>query len=522
MMAGTQSLFPNRNVLLRREIFLSGTAILIYIALSDFVFHMIIAGNYGYFRDELYYIVAGQRLSFGYVDFPPMIALLASIMSIFGGDSLVSIHIIPAIAGGAIVFVAGKIASELGGGKKAQVLAAVASMFSASFAVASIFSMDVLDMLWWTVLAYLIVRIIKRENKDPKLWILFGIVAGIGLMTKLTVAFFLLSILIAFAVTSKRYYLKSGWVWLGAAIAFLILSPYVIWNALNGWPTIDFFIGHGGLNGGGPISFLGYQVLIAGFLGLPLTMAGLYYFFTAKLGRPYAVFGISFVLLLVLFTAMNAKPYFIMGAYPFLFAGGAILVERASRRRRWVWPTYLTGIILVGILLAPVYAPVLPPQSFVKYYGFFTGAANGASAQQNAGAFPQYLGDRFGWDTMTAAVAQVYNNLTAQEKSEACILTLNYGEASALTFLGRAQDLPQVISGHNNYFIWGPGSCTGAVLIIVGYNTSDFQSAFKSVTIAGDVTCSYCMTNEDNLPIIVATGLNTTTQSAWLSLKHYD
>jgi len=183
--------------LLRRENLLSATAILLYIALADFVFHMLIAGNYGYFRDELYYIVAGERLSFGYVDFPPVIALLAAMMNFIAGDSLVSIHVIPAVAGAAIVFLAGKITSEFGGGRKAQVLAAIATMFSASFAVASIFSMDVLDMLWWTVLAYILVRIIKRDNKEPKLWILFGVIAGIGLMTKLTIAFFLLSLLLS-------------------------------------------------------------------------------------------------------------------------------------------------------------------------------------------------------------------------------------------------------------------------------------------------------------------------------------
>jgi len=489
----------------------------VYIAIADFAFHMAIAGNYGYFRDELYYIVAGQHLSFGYVDFPPMIALLAAIMNVLASDSLVSIHVIPAVAAAAIVFLAGKIASELGGGIKAQVLAAVAAMFSASFAVASIFSIDVLDMLWWTILAYLLVRIIKRESKEPKLWLIFGVVAGIGLMTKLTMAFFLISILVALLVV-KRSYLKSPWVWISAAIALAILSPYVVWNALNGWPTVDFFFHHGGLNGGGPVSFLASQILIAGFLGLPLAILGLYYFFRSKSGRPYAVLGMSFVILLIVFTLTNGKPYFIMGAYPFVFAGGAVLLEK----RRWIWPSYLTGIILVGALLAPVYAPVFPPKTFVTYYGGLTGAANGASAQQNAGAFPQYLGDRFGWDSMVATVAQVYNSLPTQEQAQACILTENYGEASALIFLGKSDNLPPVISGHNNYYLWGPGTCTGAVLIIIGYSPSQFQNSFRNITIAGNITCTYCMPSEDNLPVIVSTGLNASTQSVWPSLKHFN
>lgn len=508
-----------------RKALVSSTAIVLYIAIIDFAFHVAIGGNYGYFRDELYYIVAGQHLSFGYVDFPPMIALLSALMNVVARDSLVSIHIIPAIAGGAIVFVSGMIAAELGGERKAQILTAVATMFSASFAVASIFSMDVLDVLWWTLLAFLLVRIIKAENKDPKLWIYFGIIAGIGLMTKLTIAFFLVCLLIAFLVTSKRSYLKSKWLWLAAAIAVLFLSPYIIWNSLNGWATVDFFIHHGGLNGGGQLSFLANQLLIAGLLGLPLAIIGLVFFLRSQSGRPFVVLGLTFLLLLVIFALMNAKPYFIMGAYPFVFAGGANLIERtssSSRRWRFIWPTYLAGILLVGIILAPVYAPVLPPQTFVKYYSGLTSVANGAAAQGNAGAFPQYLGDRFGWNTMTATVAQVYHNLPPSEQAQACILTVNYGEASALILLGKAYGLPPVISGHNNYYIWGPGKCSGAVLIVVGYSPSDLTPYYRNITIGATITCSYCMANEDNLLVIIATSPYYSLQSNWPALKHFN
>ena len=495
---------------------------MLYIAIADFVFHMLIANNYGYFRDELYYVVAGQRLAFGYVDFPPVIALLAALMGFIAGDSLVSIHIIPALAGAAIVFVSAMIAKELGGGKRAQILTAVAALFSASFAVSSIFSMDVLDMLWWTVLAYLLVRIIKSENRDPKLWILFGLVAGIGLLTKLTIAFFLLALLIAFVLSSKRTYLKSPWLWLGVLIAFVILSPYVIWNYLNGWPTVDFFIHHGGLNGGGPVSFLVYQVLIAGILGFPLALIGLYFYFRSNLGRPFVVLGITFVILLIVFTLTNGKPYFFMGAYPFAFAGGAILIERAMGKKRLIWPAYLTGIFLIGIFLAPLYAPVLPPQTYVKYYGGFSGVANGAAAQASVGAFPQYLGDRFGWNTMTATVAKVYDSLNASERAEACIFTSNYGEASALIILGKNYSLPPVISGHNNYYIWGPGKCSGDVLIIVSPSLGNVRNYFNTVYIAANITCTYCMPDENNIPVVVAIGPTISLQSAWPSLKHFD
>jgi 4-amino-4-deoxy-L-arabinose transferase-like glycosyltransferase len=508
---------------------LNPTAIVAYIALADFAFHLLIAYNYGYFRDELYYIVAGEHLAFGYVDFPPIIAVFAAILGLVANDSLISIHFVSALAGAAIVFMSGVICRELGGGVRAQVLAALATVFSASFAVASIFSMDVLDMLWWTILAYILVKIIRSDNKQPKFWIALGIVAGVGLMTKLTIVFFLFALIVGVVLSSrfvvkKKSLLKSRWFWLAALIAFAFLLPYILWNAANGFPTVDFYIHHGGLNGGGPVSFLVYQVLIANPIGLPLAILGVIFLFRSKLGRPYSSLGISYITLLVIFTLMNAKPYFIMGAYPFLFAAGAVLVEGATKHkpRLFAYAGYLLAILVVGSALAPLYAPILPPQVFVTSYGALTGVGNGAAAQQTSGQFPQYLGDRFGWNTMVATVAQVYHSLPPSEQAEACILTLNYGEASALIVLGKSYNLPRVISGHNNFYIWGPQGCSGSVLIAVGYSFTDIKAHYGNVTVGGTITCTYCMSDEDGLPVLVATDPVGSLQGEWSSIKHFD
>jgi len=509
--------------------FLGPTAIVAYIALADFAIHLLIANNYGYFRDELYYIVSGQHLAFGYVDFPPVIALLAAVLGFVANDSLISIHFVSALAGGAIVFMAGMICKELGGGVRAQVLAAVATVFSASFAVASIFSMDVFDMLWWTVLAYLLVKIIKSDGKKPKLWLYFGVIAGVGLMTKLTIVFFLLALVVGVVVSSalitkRKSLLRSKWLWVAGLISFAFVSPYILWNAANGFPTVDFYIHHGGLNGGGPVSFLVYQLLIANPVGLPLSILGLLFFFRSKIGRLFSALGVAYMILLIIFALMNGKPYFIMGAYPFLFAAGAVFVEGATKQTRRLigYAGYIVVILVVGAGLAPLYAPVLPPQVFVNSYGSLTGVGNGAAAQQTSGQFPQYLGDRFGWDTMVATVAQVYHALPTNEQSQACILTLNYGEASALIFLGKNYDLPRVISGHNNFYIWGPQGCSGLVLITVGYNLSDIQTHYDNITVGGTITCNYCMSDENGLPVLVATDPIGSLQSEWSSVKHFN
>src|SRR5579872_144490 len=197
-----------------RQLLSSDFAVLLYVALTNFAFHMAFSGNYGFFRDELYYIVSGQHLQLGYVDFPPLIALLAALMYTISQDALVAIHVIPALAGAGLVFTSGMITRELGGKRNAQVLTALATMFTLVFmASASEFTMDILDALWWTLSAYVLIRLIKTDN--PRLWIYFGIVAGLGVLTKLTMLFFLFAIFVAVLLTPARSYLRTKWFWLG-------------------------------------------------------------------------------------------------------------------------------------------------------------------------------------------------------------------------------------------------------------------------------------------------------------------
>ena len=480
---------------------------------------MLVAGNYGYFRDELYYIVSGQHLQLGYVDFPPMIAYIAAVLNVLAGDALVAIHVVPALAGAALVFVAGMIARELGGNRWAQALSAVATLVTAQLAFSSIFSMDILDALWWSLAAYIVIRIVRRET--PRLWLAFGLVAGLGLFTKLTIAFFLICLLAGLMATPARRNLLSKWFWAGVLIAVAFLVPYIVWNVMNGWPTLDFYTHHGGLNGGGPLDFILTQILIANPVNLPLVFIGLYFFLRSPLGKSYRLLGVALALLFVLYTLTNAKPYFYEGAYPILLAGGAVLAaQKADKVRRWIPKGFILALAVSGALLAPIEMPLLQPAVFVNTYASLTSVANGAAAQGNAGQFPQYLGDRFGWETMTATIASAYEGLPQSEKASACVFASNYGEASALTFLGKNYSLPPVISSHNNYYIWGPGNC-GAVLITVGVQLSTLQNFYSNVTQVALVTCEYCMSNEDNLPVYVATGPAASLQSIWLGIKDF-
>jgi hypothetical protein len=175
-----------------------------------------------------------------------------------------------------------------------------------------------------------------------------------------------------------------------------------------------------------------------------------------------------------------------------------------------------------GLLLAPLAMPILPPATFAATYGFLSGTGDAAAGQEAQGIFPQPLGDRFGWDTMTRTVAGTYEGLPAEERARACIFTSNYGEASALNFLGERYGLPPAISGHNNYYLWGPGSCRGEVMITVGLSRGEVGHLYAGVERAATVTCRYCIPEEDDVPVYVGTKPKAPIRELWPQTKHYE
>jgi len=275
------------------------TGLLATLAGVTFLAHMLVAGNYGYFRDELYYIADGRHLQAGYVDQPLLMGWLAALLRDIADDNLVAIHLIPALACALIIVVTGLMARELGGGRVAQLVAGVAALFTVAFmATASIFSMDVLDELWWALASLILLRLLRRNA--PHLWLVIGAVLCIALLTKLTVLFFCLALALALLVTPERRFLLTPWPWLAAAIAFVGLLPYIIWNALNGWPTVEFWHHYGGV-GTSPLDFLATQLILINPIAVPLAVAGLVFYFRPT-GTRYRLLGWTFVFLYLLLT----------------------------------------------------------------------------------------------------------------------------------------------------------------------------------------------------------------------------
>jgi hypothetical protein len=495
--------------------------VLLALASLKFLIHLLTSQQYGYFRDEFYYIAASKRLAFGYVDFPPFIALLTRLVRATLGESLLALHLFPALAGAALVFLTGWMARQLGASRFGQALAALATLIAPQFlGINSLLTMDSFDILFWGLAIYVLILIFKHDR--PKAWSWFGLIVGIGLTNKVSLLYFSLAVVIGLALTPHRKYFRSPWLYLGGTIALAFLLPYVIWNAANGWPTIEFFAAYGNkVYQASPLEFIVQQILIMHPFTLPLWGMGLVYLFS-KRGETYRPLGWSYVVLLLIFMLQHAKNYFLAPMYPVLFAAGAVFFEQIVQapQRFWLKPAYVGLLVIGGILTAPASIAVLPLQAQIAYIRATSGNRV-QSEKSDTGLFPQHFADRFGWEEMAATVADVYYGLPPQDQAQACIFTGNYGEAGALEFYGPRYGLPHVISGHNNYYLWGPDDCTGETLILIGVSLSDVQPAFADVRQAGQTHCDYCMPYENNLPIYVAHGLKTPLEQLWPGTKTF-
>ncbi len=508
-----------------RALPLSATAVLLYLALFKVLLHLATAGNYGYFRDELYYVAAGERLGLGYVDFPPFVAFVAAATRAALGESLVALHLPPALAGAAVVVLAGLMARELGGGWLAQGMAALATLVAPSLLVMGTWlSMDAFDQLFWVSACYVLLLILKRDR--PRLWLLFGLVAGFGLLTKMAMLHFGFAVFVALLITPARRHLRTRWPWLGGAVAFAFLLPYLFWQVANGWPTLEFWGSYGGkVDGASPLEFLVEQIVTMQPPTLPLWLAGLWFYLFSREGRPYRALGWVYAVLFALFLMLGSKFYFLAPAYPMLFAAGGVVAERFFARRRWGWagPAYAAVLAVSGAVVAPItVVPLLPVGTLATITGGVGGDAGIQQETREVAQLPQNFADRFGWEEKAATVARVYERLPAEEEEVVCVLTGNYGQAAAVDFYSEELSLPKAISGHNSYYLWGPNGCSGEVVIALGVPRERLEAVFREIETSDTARCEYCMPDEDDLPVYVCRDPKMPLREAWPLFKHYD
>lgn len=508
---------------IRRPLWWSDTALLLWLALFKVLLHVATSGNYGYFRDELYYIACSDHLAWGYVDHPPLsIFILAATRAVLG-DSLFAIRLPVALAGGAVVFLTGLLARELGGGRFAQFLAAISCLvMGVGLGLATFFSMNAFEMLFWVGCVFIVVRIIKTDEARGWLW--FGVLAGLGMLNKISMGLLAFGIVLGLVLTPSRKYLLSVWLWLGGALAAFIFLPHVVWQIANGFPTLEFMrraseLKIAQMSAG---AFLGAQLLYTNPATLPVWLGGLGYFLFAPTGKQYRLLGIAYVAVLLVLLLQHGKAYYLAPAYPMLMAGGGVAIERFSARSGWHWvrPALVTVVTLVGALAAPMAVPLLPPETLVRYVSAMGLQAPQEERQQRV-ALSQHFADRFGWDNMVATIARVYQTLPLDDRARSAIVAGNYGEAGAIDFLGPQYGLPKAISPHNNYWLWGPGTTTGEVAVVVGVPRQRLEQLFEEVTQAETIVSPYAMAYETNLPVYVCRKLKRPLSEVWLQIKTF-
>jgi len=485
---------------------LSGTAMLAGLASVKVLLQFAGINHYGFFRDELYYMACGEHLAWGYVDQPPLIALVAWLARHLFGNSLVSARILPILAGAAVVWITGLFARDLGGRRYAQFLAATAILLAPAYlAFDSFLSMNAFEPLFWVLCAWIVLRVVKGDS--PKLWLAFGVIAGIGLENKhsMLVCGFALAAGLLLAGEYRLY--RSKWIWIGAAIALALFLPNLLWEARHGWPQIEV-VRNAQLIKNVPISpprFMVEQILFLHPLSLPVWAGGLAWLFFSREGKRFRFLGLAYLIVIAIFILLNGKTYYPLPFYPVLMAAGGVAFERVTESRlggrRNLRLVFTSILILGGLATVPFGVPLLPVDSFLRYAGALPSSATVKTEKDATVPLPQLYADMFGWENMATTVAGVYNSLPASERSDCAILAGNYGEAGAIDQYGPALGLPKAISGHNSYFYWGPRGYSGGCVILFGERANEYENLFSDVRQVATITDPHAMGVEQNVPV---------------------
>lgn len=455
----------------------SGLALVLGIALVRFVLYLLYAPQYGYFRDELYYLACAEHPAWGYVDQPPMIAWIAWLLRHSIGTSLYALRLVPALAGVVTIFLAGCLSREFGGGRWAQALAALAALFATVYlGLSHLFTMNALDPPLWMALVIVVIKVVKTGNN--KLWVWFGIITGIALLNKYAVAFFVIGLIAGVILTPLRKALLSKWLWIGAAIGIILVLPNFLWQANRGFPFLELMRNireNGRDTWGGPIWFVGQQIQMLNPPVVVLLISALAFWFT-RMGKQYRALGWAFVVTFLIMLALHGKNYYLAPVYPMVFAAGSVWFERifSGTWLAWFRPAYAIVLVSTGALLAPLFLPVLPVPTFQRYTEKL-GLAPPKMENQPQGALPQLYADMFGWQSMVRKVAAYYNSLPPEERARTAIYSTSYGAAGAIDFFGPKYGLPKSISGHQSYWYWGPRQYDGSSIIWLGYYDPDYM-----------------------------------------------
>jgi hypothetical protein len=482
--------------------------------------HVFANGHYGMHRDELYYIVCGNRPAWGYVDHPALVPLLAAWSHAIFGDFLLGFRLIPALASAATIALTVDFTRSVGGNRFAQWLAGICALLAPLYLLAGVlFASDTFQGLTWLGLGWVLVRL--ERTGDERWWLVFGAIVGISLNTKYLIGFYVVALAVGLLATPQRKSLAHPWVYLGALLAGVMILPNMLWQRAHDWPFAEFSRAvtadeHLWLS---PPAFFLQQTLITGVAASIVWLCGLW----ACLVRPKLAvaraFPIAWLILLLVLSIRHGKIYYLAGIYPTLFAFGAARIEQWMGNARARAAT-LAAVTVFGAVLVPLALPILPVDVFIRYERAI-GIVPNAGERHSAGEIPDYFGDMFGWPDMVEKIAAVYWALPPEDRARAVFFGNNYGEAAAVDVFGRRLGLPPAISGNNTYYLWGPLGHDGGVIITVGEEWRRHADLFQSSEAAGRIEAAHATLYETDKTIYVLRGLNPPLQEFWPQVKDY-
>lgn len=470
------------------------------IATAQFAVLVATSTRYGYHRDELYFIVAGSHPALGYPDQPPLVPLMCWAMHSLG-HSLVLLRLPSALVAAATTVLTGEMAREVGGGRRAQVIAAACTASSGfALAVGHFVTTTTFDLLCTTALMWLVVRALMQRSARPML--AAGVVVGLGVEAKPQVGLVAIVIVGVLLVLGPRDVLRSWWTVGGALAAVAIAAPYAIWQQRHGWPQLTVAQNIGGSAEGGRVGFIPFQLLLVSPVLAPVWIAGLVAPFRWIDLRRLRFVPVTYVVLLVAYIAGNGKAYYLASLYPAVLALGALPAARLRFQR-----ILAIAIALSAVVSAFIALPLLPARSL---QGSFVMAVN-----------PDQ-GETVGWPRFVDTVEKAWHAIPAQQRKHTAIFTGNYGEAGAVDILGGPQELPRAYSGHNGFSEWGMPPATDTHALVLGYSRPSHTAPyFTDCRALAKIDNGVGLDNdEQGLPLLFCKR-TASWSTLWPRLRHY-
>jgi len=499
-----------------RKIASNDLAVLVLWATALVLLHTVTNSQYGFHRDELATIDDAHSLAWGYVAYPPITPFLARVAFILFGPSLIGLRTLAAVAMGLVLVLTGLMARRLGGGRQAQVVAALAATIGGvAFSGGTLFQYVSFDYLWWVAAAYFTVRLLA--SADPRWCLALGTAIGLGMLTKYTMMFLVVGIAAGFLFTPARRYLRSPWLWYGIALSFLIFLPNLLWQIQHHFVSLDFLnsIHARDIRVGRTDRFVPSQFWIAtNPATVPLWLAGLFYLFANKDGKRYRPIGWMFIVPFMLFVIGRGRPYYMAPGYPMLLAAGAVWGERwvaslSSRRALVVRRTAWMALAIGGLVDAAIVLPIALPGSL---WWRFADKANGGN-----------FNEEIGWPELVQTVASIRDSLSVEERSRLGILAADSGQAGAINLYGPTLRLPRAICGMNSHWLRGYGDPPPETIIVVGMSRDFAQNTFESYQIAGHIKNRFGLENStiSHADIFVCHGLRQPWPRFWQEFQYY-